>query len=226
MKLPIFKSRYFWFVVSLAFLYKLIALWVYTYDPRHLSLFWSESNLGENMAAAAWGLGAALCLVKLFFFLGKGDHLILWLWSFFAFFLGVTRELDMHKKFDEIFGITWKSEFLNDPSVSIVLKIVLIAMMVTIALSMFGSILYKHRSLIREVNAGNVMITVFIMGMVYMAVGFLLDGSVLGNKFFFSFLTRSFAKLCEEVFETVAACLACLSVAPFFYKKNAFSNNQ
>jgi hypothetical protein len=89
-----------------------------------------------------------------------------------------------------------------------------------IGFGMFGTVAMKHRSIIRELNAGNVMITIFIMGMVYMISGFLIDGSVLGNKLIFPLITRSFAKLCEESFETIAACLALLSVVPFFYRKN------
>lgn len=225
MNFPVFKSRYFWAAVSLALAYQAVALVIYTYYPQRLSLVWSEGNVGENIAAAAWGIGAVCCLTKLFFFMGKDDALVLWLWSFFAFFLGVTRELDMHKKLDEISGITWKSEFLGDPSVSIVLKVVLVAAMLTMVVGMLGSAAYKHRSIIRELKAGNVMVSLFVLGFIYMAMGFLLDGSVLGKKVFFPIITRSFAKLAEESFETIAAVLACLSVLPFFLRKNAFSDH-
>ena len=221
MNLPIFKSRYFWFAVAFAFIYKIIAVVIYHFYPQHLSYVWSEGNLGENIAAAAWGLGAILCLIKLFFFMGEKDIWLMWIWCFLAFFLGVTRELDMHKKMDEISGITWKSEFLNDPGVSVALKVALIAIMATIAIVMFGSLIYKHRSIIREINAGNVMVTLVVMGMVYMSSGFLLDGSVLGNKLFFGIISRSFSKLCEESFETIAACVFLIAVLPYFFRKNA-----
>jgi hypothetical protein len=225
MNLPIFKSRYFWFALGVAFVYQAMALIVYTFYPQKLSLVWSEGNVGENIAAVAWGVGAVCSLTKLFFFMGKDDAWAMWLWCFFASFLGATRELDMHKKLDEISGITWKSEFLNDPSVSIVLKVVLVACMLTLVIGMLGSVAYKHRSIIRELKAGNVMISIFLLGLIYMAVGFSLDGSVLGKKLFFPIITRSFAKLAEESFETIAAVLACLSVLPFFFRKNAIPDH-
>jgi hypothetical protein len=226
MNFPLFKSRYFWFVVGLAFAYKAVALIVYTYYPQRLSLIWSEGNVGENIAAAAWGLGAVLCLVKLFFFFGKQDKVFLWWWCFFACFLGAARELDMHKKMDEISGITWKTDFLGDAAVPLVLKVVLVAMMITMVGGMLGSVIFKHRSIIREINAGNVLICIFVLGLIYMTFGFLFDGSVLGKPVLFPIITRSFAKLCEETFETIAACLICLSLVPYFYRKNVLPNNQ
>jgi len=217
---PIFKSRYFWFVVAFAFIYKLIALIIYTYYPQKLSLVWSEGNVGENIAAGAWGVGLILVLVKFIFFFGKNDKWIMWLWCFFAFFLGFTRELDLHKKLEEFFGLSWKVQWMGDSDVSIFLKVIIILLMILTVGGMLGSVLWKHRSIIRELKAGNMLVSIFIMGMIYMAFGFLFDGSVLGNNGLFDLITRSYAKLCEEVFETIAASLACLAVLPFFYKKN------
>jgi len=76
MIIPAAKEKYFWVVLSVAFIYKLIALIIYTFYPEHLSLVWSENNIGENIAAIAWGLGGVLCLIKFAFFFGKGDCIV------------------------------------------------------------------------------------------------------------------------------------------------------
>jgi len=221
MNCPIFKSRYFWFSLSLAFGYSLLSLYVYTFQWNDLSLIWSEGNVGENIAAAAWGFGGVLCLIKFIFFFDKKDDLMIWLWCFFAFFLGFTRELDLHKSLENMGGMTWKTHWLGDQSVSLFLKIAIIALMICAVGGMMGSLMWQHRRLIRGINAGHLLITLFMLGFIYMAFGFLLDGSVLGKKVFFPLIGRSFAKLCEEVFETIGAVLAFLSVVPFFYKKNS-----
>ncbi|HLF18818.1 MAG TPA: hypothetical protein VI749_08005 [Candidatus Omnitrophota bacterium] len=226
MNFPIFKSRYFWFVVAGAFIYKTIALVIYIFYPEHLSWVWSEGNIGENMAAAAWGIGSVLCLIKFLFFFGKKDKWVLWLWCFMAFFLGFMRELDMHKALENINGMTWKVDWLGDASVSIFLKIIIVVSMIGMVGGMFGSVIWHRRQIIKALKEGNVLVTVFAMGMVYMAFGFLIDGSVLGKKLFFPVITMSFSKLCEEVFETLGATMAACAVVPFFCKKNVLSDNQ
>jgi len=198
----------------------MIALIIYTNYPQKLSLVWSEGNVGENIAAGAWGVGLVMVLIKFIFFFGKRDKWVLWLWCFFAFFLGFTRELDMHKKLEELGGLSWKLKWMGDSDVSIFLKLIIILLMVLMVGGMLGSVIWKRRSIMRELSSGNVLVTIFVMGMVYMAFGFLFDGSVLGNNGLFDIITRSYAKLCEEVFETIAACLACLAVFPYFTKKN------
>jgi len=221
MNFPIFKSRYFWFCVSLAVGYTLLALYLYTFQWDKLPLIWSEGNIGENLAAGAWGLGAVLCLIKFIFFFDKKDDLTLWIWCIFAFTLGCARELDLHKSLSKLGGMTMKTDYLDDHSVSLVLKIIMIAIMVILIGGMMGSLLWQHRRILRGIKSGHLLITIFLLGFIYMGFGFLFDGSVLGKKVVFPMIGRSFAKLCEEIFETIGAVLACLSVVPFFYKKNA-----
>src|SRR5262245_53585448 len=162
MNFPIFKSRYFWFSVSLGFAYSLFALYLYTFRWNDLDLIWSEGKLGENMAAAAWGAGGILCLIKFIFFFDKKDDLLLWMWCFFAFFLGFTRELDLHKSLESLGGMSWNTSWLGDESVSLFLKIVIIGLMIGAGGGMMGTLLWQHRRLIRGVKSGHLLITLFM----------------------------------------------------------------
>lgn len=221
MNFPIFNSLYFWMVSSFACIYTLLAVFTYTFQWNYLSLFWSEGNVGENLAAAAWGLGALLCIIKFNFFFDKKDDLMVWLWCTFAFGLGFARELDLHKALESMGGMSWKTDWLGDHSVALYLKVIIIGLMVSIVGGMLGSLIWQRRKIFRALQSGHVLITLFLLGFIYMGFGFLFDGSVLGKKVVFPIITRSFAKLCEEIFETIGAVIACLSIIPFFYRKNS-----
>jgi hypothetical protein len=131
----------------------------------------------------------------------------MWLWCLIAFFLGFTRELDLHKAF----GSTGEN--------------VVIALMGSMGAVVMVLTFWHFRYIITALKEGNVLITIFFMGIIYMGAGFLFDGSVLGKRLVFEFITMGFAKLCEETFETIGAVLACLAVIPFALKKNAVSTD-
>jgi len=225
MIVPASREKYFWFVLTIVLLYNIFALTIYSLFPEHLSWVWSEGNIGETIAALAWGASAVLCLIKLIFFLGPNDRFGVWTWLFAASSLGCMRELDMHKALNKV-GIIWKLDWMGDDSVSIFLKMVMIGLFTLIGGGILGSVIWNCKKIIRDLRAGNLLITLILFGMVYLAIGFCLDGSILGKTFFFHIITRSFSKLAEETFETTAAVIFLLAVLPFFAKKYVLSNDQ
>jgi len=214
-----FKNHYIKIILIIAALYQLTAIVIFFQFPQYVDALTIEFMLGENIAAAAWGVGLLLCLIKLSLYYSRDESLMQWIWLFLSCTLGFTRELDMHKLVEKISGMTWKTEWLYNSANSIILQIFMYGMMISVVGGMLGSVVYNHKIILKEIKAGNILITLFTIGFIMMGAGFACDGSVFGKKLIYPIVGRDFGILMEEVLETSAAFICCMSIVPFFGKR-------
>jgi len=216
-KFPVLKNSYFWFVVSVALLYQLVALIIYLYFPEYARNLRSEGELGENIAAVCWALTAVFSFIKLKYYLHPKDNRWQWLWIMFAGILAFTREMDTGNRIKGFQGFSSLSERIGWAAIDVNPKAALYFIMFVMGTMMFGVIAVNFKKIILEIRQGNEVVTLIFLGFGVMGLGFLFDGSSLGNSTIYPIITRDVGKYIEEVFETSGAIMFFMAILPYFY---------
>jgi len=216
-KFHVLKNFYFWVVVGVALLYQLVALIIYLYFPEYARNLRSEGELGENIAAVCWGLTAIFSFIKIKFYLHPKDNRWQWLWIMFAGILACARELDIGNRVEGYQGFSSLSERIGWAAIDVNPKFALYFVMFAMGTVMFVVIAVNFKKIIAELKQGNEMIALICLGFGVMGLGFLFDGSSLGNSTIYPIITRDVGKYIEEVFETSGAIMFFMAILPYFY---------
>lgn len=216
-KFPVLKNSYFWVVIGVALLYQLVALVVYIYFPQYTEDLRAEGKLGENIAVVCWGLTAIFSFIKIKFYLHPKDNRWQWLWIMFAGILACTRELDMGNRVEGYQGFSSLSQWIGWAAIDVNPKSALYFVMFIMGTMTFVVIGLNLKKIIAELKQGNEVVTLICLGFGVMGLGFLCDGSSLGNSTIYPLITKNVGKYIEEIFETTGAIMFLMAILPYFY---------
>lgn len=215
------RSKYFYFVFGLGIVYTAVVITLFRNNQDlAISLFASEGNFGENLAAVSWFLGFFLSSIQIIGHSYYRRDLTAWIFISTIFLFAGIREMDMHNVILSNVGVMLRTEWLRDQNVAMSLKVIAVGVVLAYFIFLSKTLLSRKKDILLNISRGNVALALVGFGVLITAVYTAFDGTMLGSRFIYDFIDKPVAEVFEEVGETIGAMFCSLSILPYAFKAN------